>query len=63
MKKRVPYREMVEQFARVLRTRGFQPDDAEDAAVIFAQNSLAGVLQSRIESFPQNCRISGYGRD
>lgn len=42
--KRVAYEEMVAQFARVLEKKGFSPADAQDAAVIFAQNSLAGVF-------------------
>lgn len=51
--KRVPYSEMVEQFARVLQARGFQPEDARDAATIFAQNSLAGVYSHGLNRFPR----------
>ena len=36
--KRVPYEEMVAQFARVLEKKGFTASDAQDAAIIFAQN-------------------------
>ena len=41
--KRVPYETMVNEFKRVLVKKGFTEDRAEAAAVIFAQNSLAGV--------------------
>lgn len=61
MKKRVSYQEMVEQFARVLRTRGFQPDDAKEAAVIFAQNSLAGVYSHGLNRFPRIIRHLDMG--
>ena len=43
--KRVPYEEMVAQFARVLEKKGFTASDAQDAAIIFAQNKRhAGIL-------------------
>lgn len=51
--KRVPYQEMVDEFARVLLSRGFSPDDARDAAAIFAQNSLAGVYSHGLNRFPR----------
>lgn len=51
--KRVPYQEMVGEFARVLESLGFQPGDARDAAVIFAQNSLAGVYSHGLNRFPR----------
>ena len=40
---RVQYDVMVQEFARVLEKKGFTHEDAENAAIIFAQNSLAGV--------------------
>ena len=40
---RVQYDVMVKEFARVLEKKGFVREDAENAAIIFAQNSLAGV--------------------
>lgn len=55
--KRVPYEEMVRQFARVLSARGFAPQDAQAAATIFAQNSLAGVYSHGLNRFP---RLVGY---
>lgn len=55
--KRVPYEEMVRQFARVLEARGFEPQDAQAAAAIFAQNSLAGVYSHGLNRFP---RLVGY---
>ena len=57
MKKRVPYQEMVDRFARVLESRGFQPGDAVDAAEIFAQNSLAGVYSHGLNRFPESSAI------
>ena len=51
--KRVPYEEMVAQFARVLEKNGFTASDAQDAAVIFAQNSLAGVFSHGLNRFPR----------
>ena len=71
--KRVTYEEMVQELSRVLESRGFGPADARDAAVIFAQNSLAGVPGHGLNRFPrtvdyldrvykQNCgrTITGY---
>ena len=37
------YDVMVQEFARVLEKKGFTHEDAENAAIIFAQNSLPGV--------------------
>ncbi len=51
--KRVPYQEMVREFTRVLESLGFQPQDALDAATIFAQNSLAGVYSHGLNRFPR----------
>ena len=51
--KRVAYEEMVAQFARVLEKKGFTAADARDAAVIFAQNSLAGVFSHGLNRFPR----------
>ena len=50
--KRVPYEEMVAQFTRVLEKKGFTASDAQDAAIIFAQNSLAGVFWKKARSTP-----------
>ena len=43
---RVQYDVMVQEFARVLEKKGFTHEDAENAAIIFAQNSLAGVFST-----------------
>ena len=51
--KRVAYEEMVAQFTRVLEKHGFTPEDAKDAAVIFAQNSLSGVYSHGLNRFPR----------
>lgn len=51
--KRVPYETMVNEFKRVLVKKGFTEDRAEAAAVIFAQNSLAGVYSHGLNRFPR----------
>lgn len=50
---RVAYEKMKAEFARVLEKKGFSASDAEDAAVIFAQNSLAGVFSHGLNRFPR----------
>lgn len=50
---RVKYEVMVNEFARVLEKRGFTPEDAKDAAMLFAQNSLAGVPSHGLNRFPR----------
>lgn len=50
---RVPYETMVAEFSRVLEKKGFDPADAKAAAVIFAQNSLAGVYSHGLNRFPR----------
>lgn len=50
---RIPYEEMVREFKRVLIKKGFEEKDAEDAATIFAQNSLAGVYSHGLNRFPR----------
>ena len=50
--KRVPYETMVNEFKRVLVKKGFTEDRAEAAAVIFAQNSLAGVYSHGLNRLP-----------
>ena len=50
---RVQYDVMVQEFARVLEKKGFRREDAESAAVIFAQNSLAGVFSHGLNRFPR----------
>ena len=51
--KRVPYEQMKSQFANVLHSRGFSEPDAQDAAEIFAQNSLCGVYSHGLNRFPR----------
>lgn len=51
--KRIAYEEMKRQFARVLESRGFCPQDAQSAAEIFAKNSLAGVYSHGLNRFPR----------
>ena len=50
---RVAYEDMVKEFARVLEKKGFTQEDAQSAAVIFAQNSLAGVFSHGLNRFPR----------
>ena len=50
---RVQYDVMVQEFARVLEKKGFTHEDAENAAIIFAQNSLAGVYSHGLNRFPR----------
>ena len=58
---RVQYDVMAKEFERVLAKKGFSPEDAKNAAVIFAQNSLAGGYSH--EPFPQGGKLPGEGRD
>ena len=50
---RIPYDTMKAEFARVLTARGFQKSDAQAAAAIFAENSLAGVYSHGLNRFPR----------
>ena len=50
---RVKYEEMVNEFKRVLEKYGFDGKRAEEAAEIFAQNSLAGVYSHGLNRFPR----------
>ena len=50
---RVKYEEMVKEFSRVLQKNGFDVQSAQDAAVIFAQNSMAGVYSHGLNRFPR----------
>lgn len=60
--KRVPYETMVNEFKRVLVKKGFTEDRAEAAAVIFAQNSLAGVYSHGLNRFPRVVEYLEKGR-
>lgn len=51
--KRVPYEEMVAEFARVLAKYGFSQEDARAAGEIFAENSLSGVYGHGLNRFPR----------
>ena len=59
---RVQYDIMVQEFTRVLEKRGFNHEDAESAAVIFAQNSLAGVFSHGLNRFPRVVSYLEKGR-
>ncbi|HIT64568.1 MAG TPA: 3-dehydro-L-gulonate 2-dehydrogenase [Candidatus Ventrimonas merdavium] len=50
---RIPYETMVSEFKRVLLKYGFDEARAQDAAEIFAQNSLAGVYSHGLNRFPR----------
>ncbi len=48
---RIKYEDMVKEFRRVLVSRGFSGKNAEDAAVVFAQNSLDGIYSHGLNRF------------
>lgn len=50
---RVSYDTMLKEFKRVLIKKGFQEKRSEEAAEIFAQNSLAGVYSHGLNRFPK----------
>jgi 3-dehydro-L-gulonate 2-dehydrogenase len=50
---RVSYEVMQKEFKRILFKNGFSERDAEEAAEIFAQNSLAGVFSHGLNRFPR----------
>lgn len=50
---RVSYEEMKTQFKRVLMKKGFTEQGADDAATLFAQNSLAGMFSHGLNRFPR----------
>ena len=52
-KMRVQYDVMAKEFERVLAKKGFSPEAAKNAAVIFAQNSLAVVYSHGLNRFPR----------
>ena len=58
---RIAYKTMVQQFARVLQKKGFGPEDAAEAAEIFAQNSLSGVYSHGLNRFPRTVRYLDCG--
>jgi 3-dehydro-L-gulonate 2-dehydrogenase len=50
---RIEYEEMVKEFKRVLISRGFSEENAQDAATVFAQNSLDGIYSHGLNRFPR----------
>ena len=50
---RVKYDDLLKEFKRVLESRGFSAKAAEDAATVFAQNSLDGIYSHGINRFPR----------
>ena len=50
---RISYEELLNEFKRVLISRGFNETLAEDAATVFAQNSLDGIYSHGINRFPR----------
>lgn len=50
---RVSYEQMVQEFKRVLISRGFSEKNAEDAATVFASNSLDGIYSHGLNRFPR----------
>ncbi|MDF2595305.1 MAG: yiaK [Clostridia bacterium] len=50
---RIQYKDMVNEFKRVLIKKGFTEEDALEAAIIFTQNSLDGVYSHGVNRFPR----------
>lgn len=50
---RVSYSELKSQFERILRSRGFNENEADAAAKVFADNSLDGIYSHGINRFPR----------
>jgi len=48
---RIPYDDLFNEFRRVLESRGFSRKEAEDAASVFAENSLDGIYSHGINRF------------
>lgn len=50
---RVKYEELLKKFQKILESRGFSTEHAEDAASVFAKNSLDGVYSHGVNRFPR----------
>lgn len=50
---RIKYEDLKKEFKRVLESRGFSDKNADDAATVFAQNSLDGIYSHGINRFPR----------
>lgn len=50
---RIKYEEMLTEFTRILKDKGFNDIDASDAAKIFVENSLDGVYSHGVNRFPK----------
>lgn len=50
---RIKYEDLKNEFKRVLVSRGFSEKNAEDAAEVFAQNSLDGIYSHGVNRFPR----------
>jgi 3-dehydro-L-gulonate 2-dehydrogenase len=57
---RIPFEQMVTEFARILRKYAFEPEAADRCARLFAENTLDGVYTHGINRFP---RFVQYVRD
>lgn len=57
----VTYEEMKAQFKRILMKKGFTEEGAEDAAALFAQNSLCGKFSHGLNRFPRVVRYLDEG--
>lgn len=58
---RVQYEEMKSEFKRVLESRGFDGASAEDAARVFADNSLDGIYSHGVNRFPRVVQYLDHG--
>ena len=50
---KVKYEELVDLFSTILMKKGFSSEDAKEAGVIFAENTVSGVLSHGINRFPR----------
>ncbi len=58
---RIKYDELKNQFKRVLMTRGFDEQNADAAATVFADNSLDGIYSHGINRFPRVVEYLDHG--
>lgn len=59
--RRIPYDELFAQFERVLLKKGFDAAAAQEAATVFAQNSLDGIYSHGINRFSRVARYLDSG--
>lgn len=50
---RIQYEEMIQEFKRILVSKGFSEEDAYESAKLFTENSLDGVYSHGVNRFPR----------